>query len=318
MPPKGKTQKKGKSRRSRRGGKGGNALISAKSNKADLNQVIAPWMPLFPARTTRTLRYSENFTLTVTSGVMATYVYRANDLFDPNFTGTGHQPMGFDQMMVFYNHFCVTHARMICTFKNYTSNPCAVGVRIDGSSTAVTVIDRLIEIGGLNMAELEIGGSFGSNKALEASCNIAKLQGVSPSAITSDPNLRGDAATSPIEVTYFHISGWDPVGNTSTIQCSIVLEQRAVFMEPRSATESLSRLKSGGGCSMGSDIVVVHRKSRMEEESELKTFVNLSFEDEVERFKMLEENKNPPPSPLLGVGVLKPPGSSVAGCSYAF
>jgi hypothetical protein len=198
-------------------------------------------MPLFPARTTKTLRYSGNFGLSSTSGVVASYVLRANDLFDPDFTGTGHQPMGFDQMMVFYNHFCVTHARLVVTAKAATGTASTVAVRVDASSTPLTVIDQIIEFGGLVQVELESIGNFGANKVLELRASIPKLQGVSMSAMTADPTLRGDAATSPTEISYFHIQCWNAAGVTSAVNISFILEQRAVFMEPRDATESFLR-----------------------------------------------------------------------------
>jgi hypothetical protein len=74
---------------------------------------------------------------------------------------------------------------------------------------------------------------------MSMTADIAKIQGVSRNAITADPTLRGDAATSPTEVTYFHITMWDTTGATGSAEVDIVLEQVAVFMEPRDFTESL-------------------------------------------------------------------------------
>lgn len=227
-----------------RGGGGKNSIISGKGNRSALSMVVEPWMPLFPAYTTRRLRYSDNFLLTTTAGALTTYVIRANDLYDPNFTGTGHQPMGFDQMMVVYNHFCVVRASIKVTFKNGSNNSVSVGVRTDGSSTALTVIDRMIEIGGLVQTELGyLSSGISANQTVEASVDIARMQGVSRTALTADPSLRGDAATSPTEVTYFHLCAWDVAGATSTVETSIILEQTATFMEPRDLTESLSSLR---------------------------------------------------------------------------
>lgn len=50
-----------------------------------------------------TLKYTEEVTLNPASGTTAMYRFRANDLFDPNYESTGHQPRGFDQWMGFYN-----------------------------------------------------------------------------------------------------------------------------------------------------------------------------------------------------------------------
>lgn len=194
-------------------------------------------MPIFPATTVRKLRYSTTFQLTSTAGVVASYVFRANDLFDPDFTSTGHQPMGFDQMMLTYNHFCVVSARIKVTCRNKTNTtPFTVCIRQDASNTPLTVIDRILEFGGLVTADIDTFGVC--TTLLELGLDVARLQGVSRKAITADPTLRGDAATSPTEVTYFHIQMWDTAAATSTGNFDVVLEQVAHFMEPRDMIES--------------------------------------------------------------------------------
>jgi hypothetical protein len=165
-------------------------------------------------------------------------VLRANDLFDPEFTGTGHQPMGFDQLMLWYNHFVVARARLKCTFINASASPASVCIRQDGDSTAVTVIDRILEIGGLAKGDLEFKGVSGSMRTLSLGVDIANLQGVDHLALTSDPSLQGSSAASPLEVTYFHVAAWSTLGATTSIQVDAILEQDAYFCEPRNLIES--------------------------------------------------------------------------------
>lgn len=196
-------------------------------------------MPIFPATITKRLRYSTTFALTTTSGaITSTQVFRANDLFDPDFTGTGHQPMGFDQLMSFYNHFCVLSAKITIVAKNTVGSAPTLCLRIDADSTPLTVIDRIVEFGGCVTEDLEVKGSYGANKRLSLVADICKLQGVKRSAITSDPSLAGNAAASPAEVSYFHITMWDTAGITGGCEVDVILEQVAVFLEPRDLTES--------------------------------------------------------------------------------
>lgn len=221
------------------------ALIAGKRNPSELSMVVEPWMPLFPARTTKWLRYSADISLSSSSGAVSTYVFAANDLFDPDRTGTGHQPMGFDQMMIFYNHFCVTHCKAKIIFKSAAGATGTACVRQDASSTPITVIDQILEIGGLVQTTLETIGGFGANKEIEIGLSVAKLQGVSETALTADSTLRGNAAASPTEVTYFHLQLWNAAGVTCTANVAVLLEFRAIFMEPRDATESLKAIARG-------------------------------------------------------------------------
>jgi len=113
-----------------------------------------------------------------------------------------------------------------------------VCLRIDGDSSPLTVIDRVVEVGGCVTENLEIKGSYGANKSLTMVADIGKLQGLNRVAMTSNPSLQGSAAASPIECSYFHITMWDTMGGTGSMECDVILEQIAVFMEPRNMVQS--------------------------------------------------------------------------------
>lgn len=53
------------------------------------------------------LVYSELVNVTLVSGSGA-YSFSCNGLYDPNQTGTGQQPLYFDQLMAMYNYYTVT------------------------------------------------------------------------------------------------------------------------------------------------------------------------------------------------------------------
>lgn len=202
--------------------------------------VYEPWMPIFPPSITKTLRYSTTFAAASASGaISSTQVFRANDLFDPDYSGTGHQPMGFDQLMLWYNHFTVRTAKITLLCQNLGSAT-VVCLRVDGDLTPITVIDRVVEIGGCVLETLEGKGVTGANKKVSMSVDIARLQGVSQKTITADANLRGTAAASPSEVTYFHVTTWNTTGITTSTEIDVMLEQTATFFEPRAITESLA------------------------------------------------------------------------------
>ena len=75
---------------------------------------------LIPDRMFVKLRYTDIIVRTVPSAV-DNYVFRGNSCFDPDFTGTGHQPFGFDQWAAansFYNRYRVHASKMVIRFIN--------------------------------------------------------------------------------------------------------------------------------------------------------------------------------------------------------
>lgn len=87
---------------------------------------------LLPRKYTCKLRYVDEIDLDpAVGGLSVTKSYRANDLYDPDSSGVGHQPMGFDQLCLFYKSFTVTKSTIRVTpmIKTTTGGlPCFVGV----------------------------------------------------------------------------------------------------------------------------------------------------------------------------------------------
>lgn len=68
-----------------------------------------------PFRTT--LKYSDAVVIATTLGVgFQTYTFRCNSLFDPDLTGTGHQPLRYDQLAAMFNSYRVRGATLKVNF----------------------------------------------------------------------------------------------------------------------------------------------------------------------------------------------------------
>jgi len=204
-----------------------------------LSRISEGPMALFPPRTHKFLRYHENVTLSSTSGALSTYVFRANDLYDPNYTGTGHSAMGSDQMLIFYNHFCVDTCKVTVNCANTAAGSFHVGIRQDATFTALTDPNQMIEFGGITYDVLEAKNTYGSSKTMSMVFDIARIQGVDRRAIMNDSQLRGDATNFPLEITYIQLVAWDPNGLSGSINFDVVLEFGAWFLEPRDAVVSV-------------------------------------------------------------------------------
>lgn len=78
--------------------------------------------PGIPIGTRARLRYVDNIQMSSASGVMGTHFFRANSIYDPDFTGTGHQPMGRDEMANYFNHYVVVGAKLTVEWLNASAD----------------------------------------------------------------------------------------------------------------------------------------------------------------------------------------------------
>lgn len=165
MPTRGRSLSRRPAKRARSSG----SRFSSRSRSASTSLVRRTW-PLtsrgmgpkfdpFPAKMRATMRYSQVIELLPTAGVPAPYLFRANSIFDPDFTGTGHQPYGHDQWQAIYNHYNVRS----CVI---TMTPCAAnsdqifGVTLTDDSTVQSDYNTIREIKGTRMAICkEAGGA---------------------------------------------------------------------------------------------------------------------------------------------------------------
>lgn len=184
-------------------------------------------------RTKRTLQYYAEVQVTGTVSSAAAYVFSANGVYDPDITGTGTQPMGFDQMMSFYNHYTVVRSRITAILSNTnTAELVSTGVLISGSSTVNTNIEDMVENGDVALATLTFYGQMGCIAKVSKTCVAARFQGIDD--VMDDSQMRGDAASNPAEQMYFHIVAYNPYSSTAVnVKAQVVIEYDVMFHEPR-------------------------------------------------------------------------------------
>ncbi len=219
-------------------GRGGRKPPVPRVRARNPNELVQRSMPLYPDRYRATLRYADSFTLTVTSGAVASYIFSANGLYDPNITGTGHQPAGFDQMMLSYDHYTVVHSRIYAYFHNVTASVApTASICVASNNTPTTVAQQLME-DGLNVTQrLNYSATEGSLRAMEISTSVARFGGVKQ--ILDDSDYRGTVATNPPEQQYFHVQAWDTENGSCAVGVDVTIEYTAWFTEPRKLTQSL-------------------------------------------------------------------------------
>lgn len=174
------------------------------------------------------LKYSEIVSFTLNANGLAGFVFSANGLFDPNVTGTGHQPMYFDQMMALYDHYHVMNSTIKFT-PLYTINVSSVWTAFTdddaniGSTSPYAAIEKM---GSVTTTE---SLTQQPAKPLFQSFDAKKVFGGDP---LSQSSLQGTASSNPSEQSYYFIycnAGVD--GGSSSVNVLVELWYDVVFDE---------------------------------------------------------------------------------------
>lgn len=186
-------------------------------------------------------RYVEQeLTLDPASIVLADYVFSANGLYDPNVTGVGHQPIGFDQMIAIYNHYCVIGSKITVNWimvDTTATESATVGITLTDSNTALTDAERVIENGHCVYTVITNEGGSKDQAQLTLKASPAKFLGrFNP---MSEDNMKGSSGANPQEQCYFHVFANSFAGaDLTAIRMMVKIEYIAVWLEPKQLVQS--------------------------------------------------------------------------------
>jgi hypothetical protein len=204
------------------------ALLKANSSLA---MGFAGFTPL-PHKLKAHLKYVTYATLAagVTPGVN---VYSANGCYDPDITGAGHQPRGFDQLIALYDHYVVTKSHIKAEFTN-TSGSCVCGIQLQSSSTAQS---DYVDYAEQARCEFSIAPYVITSGAVERTrvhtlpFAAQEFMGI-PDPVTST-KLQGGVSANPTDQAFFHVFMQALDGSTGAANNVLVsIEYEVVFIEP--------------------------------------------------------------------------------------
>lgn len=142
----------------------------------------------YPDKLVTKLRYVSHNTISGALGAVGAHVFRMNSLFDPDLTGTGHQPMFFDQFCgavgsAPYSHYRVLTSTVTCTFTQVTApansgaapanvGPLVVGLTAHGTQGLYTTDpENLCETSNTKWSHLGDKAAGNNTKVITATYN---------------------------------------------------------------------------------------------------------------------------------------------------
>lgn len=190
---------------------------------------------VMPQRALTKLRYMEVIDATPSVALYA-YQFKINDLYDPNYTGAGHQPRGFDQLAYFYNMYRVHACKVTVRAQISTANiEFYAGIYLH---TTTTTVGDLTDVSELKNSFYKVGNN---EKPVIVSryANIANLAGKSKYVIKADDKYSAATNASPAELIYATIFA-QAVDQTTSIGLNLIVELTffSEFNEPKALGDS--------------------------------------------------------------------------------
>jgi hypothetical protein len=187
-----------------------------------------------------TFHYAEVFTNSVLTVTGSQQIMNLNSLFDPNRTGTGHQPYGFDQLAALYNRYRVLSTRWRVTFGSQSGTYQLVVVPVNGLvNTSITDLTSYQTVCELPLSVVKTqGGGGGPTIIVERSMHLRALTGVTQTEYLADDRFESVVSSSPAELLTLYIGFYNPSGSTISIPYTVELWYTTDMHDPISVAGS--------------------------------------------------------------------------------
>jgi hypothetical protein len=212
--------------------------FSNNTNVYNAHQIVrfTPDIFGFPDRLLTKLRYHTFTSINSLVGALAFQLFRWNSTFDPDFTGTGHQPLYRDTFASLYDQYAVVRARATVKFSNATASTWVVGVGTDDDSTPTTTLDTIAEQSHSMTTSLTPLSGSKSFHTFNINWDCETVLNIDPFASQTYKTLVG---ANPTETSFLTVFGADLLAPASTfINVDIILEQEVLWTELSTPTQS--------------------------------------------------------------------------------
>jgi hypothetical protein len=183
------------------------------------------------------LRYASDVSLDPAAAAAASYVFCANGLYDPDTTGTGHQPYGFDQAMAIYSRYRVR--KSVCKVRPLVQattsvNTSLVGIVLSQDGLAVSgasSVENILEFPTPRISKLLRGGSVWEPfRQTVLQYRESQLIGDEPGMFITS----GTLSTNPPIPFYFEVFAAAPgATDPGAVTCQVEIEYEVEFYEKK-------------------------------------------------------------------------------------
>lgn len=189
----------------------------------------------FPPTKVIPMRYAETISLSGSAGAMATYTFRANSIYDPNYTGTGSQPISHDQWSAFYGRYTVIGAKIRVynndTYATGTALPFLFGVQVNSDLASVTNDYVLLVQQGRDKFQIH-NSNYDKSRSVRKGFSLKKffnLANVKDNMTTHGAHF----GSNPTEIAYFTLWAQDQAKSAAiNANMFVIIDYMVLLSEP--------------------------------------------------------------------------------------
>lgn len=193
-----------------------------------------------PDKLSTKLRYSQYVSLAdAVGGFVKANVFAGNSCYDPDQTGSGHQPYYFDEWGKLYQKYMVTGCSIKCNFASAAGNTKGVwvGIMAKSVSTTTTDITAANERAYVRDAVITPSGG-GSNKTLSMYQTTRRILATGK-ITTTNSDYGALIAANPSLLWYYDIvAGSVDQSSVFGVDCTVELKYYVTFYDRKIAAQS--------------------------------------------------------------------------------
>lgn len=178
----------------------------------NVNRALQP----IPQRFIVKMKYAEDVQLSSTG----LYQFNLNSVFDPNRTGTGHQPYGHDQLSALFNRYRVIACGWRISALS-SSVPLQIGAVPANDPQVFTMMEQLKEQPRAKYVCQNFGGS---TNVLKGKIYMPSLVGRNKAQYMADDRFQAQVGNSPVEAAVLTCFAANPQGAPINATINVILE----------------------------------------------------------------------------------------------
>lgn len=169
----------------------------------------------FPQQTKVCLKYNHDAAFTATAGLPNDIKFRLNSIYDPDLSGSGHQPQGHDQWALLYNRYRVDSCSVVIRTQSISTHGNILCMLPNNSTATITDIYQFME----SPLSRPIPVGTATAVTIAKHFDLKVLNGVSQVMYNTDDRFQSFFSASPTENLILHIGCWE-IGSQGAVGMS--------------------------------------------------------------------------------------------------